>query len=152
LKATNKHEVREMMLLNKANYAIHAMMYIAAVDGKHLCTITEIAEEAHIPREYAAKILKELAQKGIIVSRRGVAGGYKLAKSKNQVNFLHIVEATTGPLAVAFCNLPESQRNGMHGKGSCAATSFFTDLQKKIALELSSMTLDKPDYGKYYKL
>jgi Rrf2 family protein len=141
-----------MMLANKSDYAIHAMMYIAAVDGKHLCTITEIAEEAHIPREYAAKILKELTKKGIIISKRGVTGGYKLAKSKNQVNFLHIVEAMEGPLAVAFCNVAESQRSGMHKKGVCAATAFFGGLQDKIAKDLSSMTLDKPDYGKYYSV
>jgi Rrf2 family protein len=141
-----------MMLANKSDYAIHAMMYIAAVDGKHLCTITEIAEEAHIPREYAAKILKELTRRGLIMSKRGVTGGYKLAKSKSQINFLQIMEAMEGPLAVAFCNVAESQRSGMHKKGTCAATAFFVALQDKIAKDLVSMTLDKPDYAKFYNI
>jgi Rrf2 family protein len=141
-----------MMLANKSDYAIHAMMYIAAVDGKHLCTITEIAEEAHIPREYAAKILKELTRRGLIMSKRGVTGGYKLAKSKSQINFLQIMETMEGPLAVAFCNVAESQRSGMHKKGTCAATAFFAGLQEKIAKDLASMTLDKPDYAKFYNV
>jgi Rrf2 family protein len=141
-----------MMLANKSDYAIHAMLYIAAVDGKHLCTITEIAEEAHIPREYAAKILKELTRRGLIQSKRGVTGGYKLAKSKGQISFLQIMEAMEGPLAVAFCNVAESQRSGMHKKGTCAATAFFAGLQDKIAKDLAGMTLDKPDYAKYYNV
>jgi Rrf2 family protein len=141
-----------MMLSNKSNYAIHAMMYIAASDGKRQCSITEISEKAHIPREYNAKILRALVLKGLLISKRGVIGGYQLAKPKNQISFLHIVEAMEGPLTVAFCNLPESQRIKMHGKGNCAATSFFADLQKKIVTDLSGITLDRPDYGKYYKL
>ncbi|NLI14896.1 MAG: Rrf2 family transcriptional regulator [candidate division Zixibacteria bacterium] len=141
-----------MMLANKSDYAIHAMMYIAAVDGKHLCTITEIAKESHIPREYAAKILKELTRRGLITSKRGVTGGYKLAKSKSQINFLQIVETMEGPLAVALCNVPESQRSGMHKKGACAATAFFKNLQEKIANDLSGMTLDKLDYAKFYNI
>jgi Rrf2 family protein len=141
-----------MMLLNKANYAIHAMMYIAAIDGKHLCPINEISAKAQIPREYAAKILNALTKKGLLISVLGVAGGYKLAKPRHQINFLHIIEAMVGPLAVASCNLPESQRSGIHRKGACPATSFFVELQKKIASDFSSMTLDKPDYAKYYNL
>jgi Rrf2 family protein len=140
-----------MMLSNKSNYAIHAMMYVAASDGKRQCTITEISEKAHIPREYNAKILRMLVLKGLLTSKRGVIGGYQLGKPKKQISFLNIVEAMEGPLAISFCNLPESQRNGMHVKGNCAATTFFTDLQKKIVSDLSGLTLDKPDYAKYYK-
>lgn len=139
-----------MKISHKADYALHAMMYIAGVEGKHLCTITEISEGENIPREYAAKILKELTQKGFIISKRGIMGGYKMAKPRAQITFLQIMEAMEGPLSLSFCNLPDAKRQGLHRKGQCAATPFFADLQKKVTSELSGMTFGKLDYDKYY--
>lgn len=139
-----------MKISHKADYALHAMMYIAAIEGKHLCTITEISDGENIPREYAAKILKELTQKGFIISKRGIMGGYKLAKPRNQISFLQIVEAMEGPMSLAFCNMPENLRKGLHRKGQCAATPFFSDLQKRVAQELSGMTFGKLDFDKFY--
>jgi Rrf2 family protein len=139
-----------MKVTSKADYAIHAMIYIAAVNGKKLCTIDQISESEKIPREYLAKILKELTQKGFLSSWKGVHGGYKLAKPRAQITFLEIMEAMQGPLALSLCNVGEVQRNGSHRKGQCAAFPFFDDLKKKVQKELSGANLGKLDYDKYY--
>ena len=139
-----------MKVTSKADYAIHAMMFISAVNGKRLCTIDQIAESEKIPREYLAKILKELTQKGFLSSWKGVHGGYKLARPRNQITFLEIVEAMQGPLALSLCNLAEPARNGAHRKGACAALPFFEDLKKKVYKELSGANFGKLDYDKYF--
>ena len=139
-----------MKVTSKADYALHAMMYIAAVNGKRLCTIDQISEGEKIPREYLAKILKELTQKGFLSSWKGVHGGYRLAKARAQITFLDVIEAMQGPLTLSLCNLSETQRNGAHRKGQCAAFPFFDDLKKKLAKELSGINLGKLDYDKYF--
>ena len=139
-----------MKVSNKADYALHAMLYIASINGKRLCTIDGIAEAENIPREYLAKILKELTQKGFLHSVKGIHGGYRLARPRNEITFLDILEAIEGPLALAFCNMPEAERQGSHKKGQCAATPFFDELKKKVVKELSGISLGKIDYDKYY--
>jgi Rrf2 family protein len=139
-----------MKVSNKADYALHAMLYIASVNGKRLCTIDGIAEAENIPREYLAKILKELTQKGFLNSVKGIHGGYRLARARSEVTFLDIIEAIEGPLALAFCNMSDQERTGSHKKGTCAATPFFDELRKKVMKDLSGMSLGKIDYDKYY--
>ena len=141
---------KEMKVTSKADYALHAMMYIAAVNGKRLCTIDQISDSEKIPREYLAKILKELTQKGFLSSWKGVHGGYKLAKPRAQITFLDIVEAMQGPLALSLCNQGEAVRSGSHRKGQCAAFPFFDELKKKMSRELSGINLGKLEYEKYY--
>jgi Rrf2 family protein len=139
-----------MKVSNKADYALHAMLYIASINGKRLCTIDGIAEAENIPREYLAKILKELTQKGFLNSVKGIHGGYRLGRPRNEITFLDILEAIEGPLALAFCNMAENDRTGSHRKGQCAATPFFDELRKKVVKDLTGMSLGKIDYEKYY--
>jgi Rrf2 family transcriptional regulator, iron-sulfur cluster assembly transcription factor len=126
------------------------MLNVAASNGKKLCTINSIAEEESIPREYLAKILKELVQMGFLKSHKGIHGGYNLARSRDQITFLEIIEAVDGPMAITFCNLSEAQKKGYHRKGACGAAQFFVEMQKRLAAELGGMNLGKIDYEKYY--
>ncbi len=139
-----------MQISRKADYALRAMIYVAAINGQRTCSINEIAESEKIPREYLAKILKELTQKGFLISYKGVNGGYRIAKSRDQITFLDILEAMQGPFAVASCNMPEHDQSGCKGKDRCPAYPFWDDLQRKLAKILIDMNLGKIDYSKYY--
>jgi Rrf2 family protein len=139
-----------MKIGNKADYALHAMMHIAAYSDKRLCTISEIAENEGIPREYLAKILKELTEHGFLKSTKGIYGGYKLAKPAESISFLDIIESFEGPMHISLCNATDAKRNGMHRKGKCAIWQFWDDMQKRVKAELAEMNLGKIDYRKYY--
>ena len=135
-----------MQISRKAIYAIKAMIYVAAHKNKRLVTITEIAEYEGVPREYLAKILKELAQKGILISYKGVKGGYRLGKERNQISFQDILEAS---LESSF------RSTGLSSKGKDnlfrgASLKFWQDLNVIATKKLSAMTLDKIDYKKFY--
>src|SRR4030067_139476 len=110
-----------MRIGNKADYALHAMIYIAAYTDKRLSTINEIAETEGIPREYLAKILKELTEHGLLRSTKGIYGAYRLASPAGDISFLNIIESFEGPMYISFCNAPESKRDGSHRKGKMAA-------------------------------
>jgi Rrf2 family protein len=139
-----------MQISRKADYAIRALIYVAAVNGQRTCSINEIAENEKIPREYLAKILKELTQKGYLRSYKGVNGGYRLAKSRDQITYLDVMIATQGPFEIASCNMTDREMSGCRGKDKCATFGFWDDLQKKLGKIFQDMTLGKVDYNKYY--
>ena len=67
-----------MQLSRKADYALRAVAYAAQLKKNELASIGRIAKARGIPREFLAKILKELTRAGILVSFQGVTGGYHL--------------------------------------------------------------------------
>jgi Rrf2 family protein len=140
-----------MQISRKADYAIRAMIYVAALNGRRTCSINEIAAKEKIPREYLAKILKELTQKGFLLSYKGVNGGYKLAKSRDTISFLDLLEAAQGPFVLSSYNQDFRNEPGGKGKEDRPSFAFWDGLHKKLKANLSDMHLGKIEYEKFYK-
>jgi len=56
-----------------------------------------------LPEPTVSKILKLLAKQNLIVSARGVNGGYRLEKSPDTINMAHVIAATQGAIALTAC-------------------------------------------------
>jgi len=135
-----------MQISRKTIYAIKALTYISAYKDKRLCTITEVAEHENVPREYLAKILKDLSFKGILRSFKGVKGGYRLAKPRSEISFQDILNALQeSPDSKDEFDVKNSK--GIYGG---AAHDFWLDLFKLITTKFTGMTLDKIDYNKFF--
>lgn len=130
-----------MQISKKAEYSIHAMIYIASTDGSRTCSINEISENMHIPREYLAKVLKHLTNKRFLVSSRGISGGYRLAKTPEKISFLDILETAQGPFKINMCDT----------KDCCPAFNYWDGLQKYLKTSLGDMNLGKLDYKKHFQ-
>jgi Rrf2 family protein len=129
-----------MQISKKAEYSLHAMIYIASTEGGRKCSINEISENMGIPREYLAKVLKHLTNERYLVSSRGIKGGYRLAKAPEKISFLDILETAQGPFKINTCG----------SKECCPAFSYWENLQKYLKTTLSDMNLGKLDYKKHY--
>jgi len=127
-----------MQISRKAEYALHALIYISSTTGERACSINEIAENARIPREYLAKVLKGLTNDGFLVSSRGINGGYRLKKAPKDITFLNVLEAAEGPFALTLCN---------DNKG-CPDFAFWDDLRKRLITTLSEMNMSKVEFKK----
>ncbi len=92
-----------MQLSRKADYALRAVSHFAALPKGKLASIGTVAKEQGVPREFLAKILKDLTWAGILVSYQGVTGGYRLARTPREVTFLDVVEAMDGPVLLNLC-------------------------------------------------
>ena len=138
-----------MKITNRADYALHAMLYAAFINGRHSVTIDEISEAEGIPREYLAKILGALGRADLLSPRRGRDGGYLLARPRSKITFLNIIEAMDGPFNPTMCTKPEDNRFG-HRKGECPASAFFANLKRWIVKDLGSMNLADIPYEKFY--
>jgi len=89
------------MLSQRARYALHAAIFLARKDG--LATVVEIAESEGIPRKFLEQIMQTMTARGILASRRGPQGGYRLARPAEQISFAEILRCIDGPLALAPC-------------------------------------------------
>jgi FeS assembly SUF system regulator len=65
----------------------------------------ELAERAGLELPTVAKLLKPLAQAGLVEGFRGTNGGYRLARAADQISLVEIVEAMEGPLGMTECSV-----------------------------------------------
>jgi Rrf2 family protein len=92
-----------MQLSRKADYALRAVKHLSTLPKGKLGSINSIAAAESIPREFLAKILKDLTRGGILVSFQGVTGGYRLANAPKDISFLDVIEAIEGPVHINLC-------------------------------------------------
>jgi Rrf2 family protein len=92
------------LLTSRAKYAVRATLVLAelkAVNG--WTSATELAEAADVPRKFLEAILTQLRDHALLESRRGPAGGHRLAAQPSQVSVADIIRAIDGPLAMTPC-------------------------------------------------
>lgn len=110
-----------LQVSRKIDYGLRAMIFLASVAGDSIVPFREIAREMHIPEDFLAKILKTLVNGQLVASVRGARGGYRLARSAEEISFLDIIEAIEGPIQLNLC-LAESSK----GKDFCGLSSSCT--------------------------
>ncbi len=85
-----------MIYSRSSEYAIRAFVNLAQVpDGKY-AMVKQIAAEEEIPSHFLAKILQQLARKGLLRSSKGPTGGFSLRGSADDIRLVDIVEALDG--------------------------------------------------------
>jgi Rrf2 family protein len=89
------------MLTKKSKYALKALLYLARKND--LTQISELSQKENIPQKFLENILLELRNKGILYSKRGKDGGYKLGKPPEAITFGQIIRILDGPLAPIGC-------------------------------------------------
>lgn len=89
---------RNMKLSKRGEYGIRALCHLAGSYGRGVVQIREIAREESIPPKFLEGILLELKRFGFVRSRRGVEGGYALAKDPKTIMLGDVVRALDGPL------------------------------------------------------
>ena len=90
------------------DYATLVLTVLAARPGDVL-SAPDLAEHAGLEAPTVAKVLKPLAQAGLVEGFRGANGGYRLARDPAAINLVEIVEAMEGPLGMTECSLHDGQ-------------------------------------------
>ena len=129
-----------MQLSRKSDYALRAVMHLAGLPKGKLASIGAVAEAQSIPREFLAKILKDMTWAGILVSFQGVTGGYRLARAPKDVTFLDVIEAMDGPIKINLC--VTSLKNCEHSK-NCTLRPFWLKEQDRLIKVLSKANFQK---------
>ena len=85
-----------MIYSRSAEYAIRAFVHLAQVQEGKYAMVKNIAEQEDIPAHFLAKILQQLARKGLLRSSKGPTGGFALRVDPSEIRLLDIVEALDG--------------------------------------------------------
>ena len=83
---------KSTMLSTTSEYALRALMQLAAAPEGSSVLGRELAEQAGIPANYLSKILWTLGNAGIIDATRGNRGGYRLKRSAAEIRLFEVVE------------------------------------------------------------
>ena len=92
-----------MLRISKlTDYATVILARLAAEPERRF-TAAQLAVETHLAGPTVSKLLKQLHRQGLVVSTRGSAGGYLLARSASEITAAQILDALDGPVALTEC-------------------------------------------------
>lgn len=131
-----------MRLSRKSDYALRAVRHLSGLPKGKLGSINSISEAEYVPREFLAKILKDLTRGGILVSYQGVKGGYALAREPKDINLLQVIEAIDGPIHLNLCTEPDGCR--CENYDTCELRGFWETQEK-----LFKKALTKNHFGRF---
>ncbi|MEU0742053.1 Rrf2 family transcriptional regulator [Streptomyces sp. NPDC006134] len=87
-----------MRISAKADYAVRAALELAAAGDDTSLKAETIASAQGIPHKFLEGILGDLRRGGLVVSRRGGNGGYRLARPADTIAIADVIRAADGPL------------------------------------------------------
>ncbi|HVB86271.1 MAG TPA: SUF system Fe-S cluster assembly regulator [Candidatus Dormibacteraeota bacterium] len=94
-----------MVRLGKlTDYGLVLLTCMARSHGASLRTARDLALESKLPLSTVSKLLKGLLQSGLLISHRGIKGGYILARDPHEISVLEVIAAVEGPMALTECS------------------------------------------------
>lgn len=94
-----------MLRVTKLTDYASLVLTLLAADPQRVHSASELAERAHLEAPTVSKLLKSLAQAGLVEAFRGANGGYRLARPAAAISLFAVVEAIEGPLGMTECSL-----------------------------------------------
>lgn len=92
-----------MKVTYKGDYSLKAMLNLALHYNKGVLPIQELAKEGDIPFKFLEQILLTLKNGGFVGSKRGVDGGYFLARPPEAITIGEVVRFIEGPIEPLTC-------------------------------------------------
>jgi Rrf2 family protein len=91
------------MLTAKGKYGLKALGHLAKLGPGATTQAIDIARANNIPKKFLDAILGELRNAGLVHSRKGPGGGYRLARAPTEIKIGHVIRVIDGPLAPIAC-------------------------------------------------
>ena len=130
-----------MKVSTRGDYASRALLSLALHDGSQGPTsVRDIAERTGLPQPYLEQILLALKGAGLVRSKRGVGGGYVLARSPAEITLGEIVSAVDGPIVAGDFGRPHENGACEH-EGQCILLAVWADVGEHMREHLDSFTL-----------
>ena len=125
----------------RGDYASRALLSLALhVDERGPTSVRDIAERTGLPQPYLEQILLALKGAGLVRSKRGVGGGYVLARDPAEITLGQIVSAVDGPIVVGDFGEPH-QNGACDHEGQCVLLAVWSQVGKHMRNHLDSFTL-----------
>lgn len=130
-----------MRVSTRGDYASRALLSLALHDNLTIpASVHELAGRTGLPQPYLEQILLRLKGAGLVRSKRGVGGGYVLARSADTITLAEIVAAVDGPIVAGDFGQPH-QDGACDHEGQCVLLDVWADVGNHMREHLSSFTL-----------
>lgn len=124
-----------MKISAKLDYACRVLAELARLHGSSdLARIEHLARVEKVPPNFLAQILSELRNGGLITSRRGIQGGYALARPPDQISLYDIIHVIEGEI-LGFSGNNE-------GRSVRRMRDVWSDIRDTLTEKTKSYTLD----------
>jgi Rrf2 family protein len=131
-----------MKLSVRGEYALRALIVLGLNYEQPVVQIQAISKLQNIPKRFLEQILNELKSAGIVESRRGVAGGYRLRRAPEEVTLAEVIRYIEGPLAPVRCVSERFyERCTCPDESNCGIRSVMKEVREAIVKILESVTL-----------
>jgi Rrf2 family protein len=128
-----------MLVTREADYAVRTVLYLAR-NSTRTASVAEVARAMHIPKSFLAKIVQRLVRRHILVSMRGMKGGFMLAAKPSEISLLDILESIQGPTGINVCAI-ESRRCRL--SATCSVHPVWVQIRKEVEHRLKKQTIAK---------
>lgn len=128
-----------MLRISKlADYGTVVMVYLVHHQDK-LCNARDIAEHTHLSVPTVSKLLKQLTSAGLLLSVRGVSGGYRLKRSPSEISVADILFALDENRGLIEC---DKQPNDCLLSQVCRVQTNWRLISRAIESALTSVSLE----------
>ncbi len=118
----------------RGDYAARALLSLALHESDRPTSVKEIAERTNLPQPYLEQILLAVKGAGLVQSKRGVGGGYVLARPPEEITLAEILAAVDGPLVTVIGEHD-------HCEGHCVLQEVWSGVSEEMRAHLEGFTL-----------
>ena len=123
-----------MKVSTRGEYAARALLSLALHESDRPTSVKEIAERTTLPQPYLEQILLAVKGAGLVHSKRGVGGGYVLARPPAEITLAEILGAVEGPLVTVIGEHD-------HCEGHCVLQEVWFGVSEEMRLVLERVSL-----------
>jgi Rrf2 family protein len=126
----------------RGEYALRALIVLGLNHGHDVVRIQTISEQQNIPKRFLEQILNDLKTAGLLESKRGLAGGYRLRLPPEEITLAAVIRYIEGPLAPVSC-VSENfyEKCSCPDESKCGIRSVMKDVRDAIVRILEGVTL-----------
>ena len=122
-----------MKLSLRGEYALRALLVLGLKYDEGVVRIQAISEHQNIPKRFLEQILNDLKSAGLVQSKRGIAGGYRLARDPGKITLASVVRHVEGALAPVSCVSQNFyQKCSCPDESRCAIRSVMKEIRDAI--------------------
>lgn len=133
--------MRPVKVSTRGDYAARALVSLSLhADDSGPTSVRDIAERTGLPQPYLEQILLALKGAGLVRSKRGVGGGYVLARAADDITLADIVSAVDGPIVAGDFGQPH-QDGACDHEGQCVLLALWGEVGEQMRRALAAVTL-----------
>src|SRR5258708_33243667 len=131
-----------MKLSVRGEYALRALLVLGLNYDQPVVRIQTISDQQNIPKRFLEQILNDLKSAGVVQSKRGVAGGYRLARPPEEITLAAVIRHVEGALAPVSCVSERFyEKCSCPDEARCAIRSAMKEIREAVVRVAERITL-----------